>query len=590
MIMATEKCGSIRASGAVDALVIGAGPVGLMMAGELARHGLSCRIIDKSDGPARESRAIGVWPRTLEVFEDAGVVDAILARGVRIHGNNVYADGKRIVHMTFDDPDLPFPCGVAIPQTDTEAVLAEAAARRGIEVERSTTLAEVHQDDASVTARLRGPAGDMEDVRVRWLIGCDGAHSAVRHALGVSFEGAAYADVWYAADVRLDWDLVRDELHNFLSPEGVLAVFALPGDRRVRLVYDAPNAQRGEQHVGGHGSHVTAPSLAEVQAAFDARTGYRGVLSDARWLTGFRIHRRVASAQRVGRVFLAGDAAHIHSPVGAQGMNTGLQDAYNLAWKIALVERGLGHGILVDSYQAERHPIAAGAVRGTDIATQMVTLRHPIARWARDRLIETIASYDGAQERLARGAGQLSVAYHDSPIVGEHRAGLLASAIAAGDSEHPRLRDRFDFGGGPRPGDRAPDARTTDGRRVFDLLRGTHHTLLLFDGAQATEGGYRKLEAIAMEFGARLGDALRVHVVVPSADRPRSLGMPVSVIPDAESAIHRAYGAASECLYLIRPDGYVAFRSQPADGGALGAYLGRVLVTREPVSPAERGA
>jgi 2-polyprenyl-6-methoxyphenol hydroxylase-like FAD-dependent oxidoreductase len=555
-----------------DALVVGAGPVGLMMAGELVRHGLTCRIVDRGEGPAKESRAIGVWPRTLEIFEDVGVIEDVLARGARVHGNNVYADGKRIVHMTFDAPDLPYGFGLAIPQCDTEAVLAAALSRRGLEVERRTALESLEQDDERVTVGLRRPDGEAEVLRVRWLIGCDGAHSTVRHALGLSFDGAPYADVWFAADVRLEWDLPGDELHNFLSPAGLMAVFTLPGDRRVRIVYDHPTRPGGEPD-GGHGSHVRAPALAEVQAAFDARTGVRGKLSDPRWLTGFRIHRRAASAHRVGRAFLAGDAAHIHSPVGAQGMNTGLQDAYNLGWKLALVQQGRGRPALLDSYHAERHPIAAATVQGTDLATQMVTLRNPVARWARDRIVEVVASSGTAQDRLLRQAGQVSLGYRGSPIVGEHRAGMIEARLGGGDAELPGLGGWMDFGAGPRPGDRAPDARHQGGRRLFELLRGTHHTLLLFDGASATEAGYRKLDAIAADVERRLGAHVHAHVVVPRAERPSALGASRSVVLDTEGDLHRAYGATSECLYLVRPDGYVGFRSQPADGAALDRHL-----------------
>jgi 2-polyprenyl-6-methoxyphenol hydroxylase-like FAD-dependent oxidoreductase len=559
-----------------DVLVVGAGPVGLMMAGELARHGVTCRLIDRSEAPATESRAIGLWSRTLEIFEDVGVIDEILARGERVHGNNIYADGKRIVHMTFDMPDVPYAYGVALPQTDTEAILAAAAAKRGVAVERRTALERFAQDDGGVTATLRGPSGGVEELRVRWIVGCDGAHSTVRHALGLAFDGAPYPDVWYAADVQLDWELPRDELHNFLSPIGIMAVFVLPGERRVRLVYDHPT-RRGDDPRAGHGSHVPPPTLDEVQAAFDARTGMRGALSDPRWLAGFRIHRRAAAAHRVGRAFLAGDAAHIHSPVGAQGMNTGLQDAYNLGWKLALVQRGVGRAALVDSYQAERHPIAAATVRGTDRATRMVTLRNPVARWARDRLIEVVAAHGSVQDRMMRQAGQLALSYRSSPIVGEHRAGIAGAIVHERGAEHAGSRDWLDFGAAPRAGDRAPDAHYQDDHRLFDLLRGTHHTLLLFGGAAPTDAGDRKLDAIAADVGQRLGRHGHAHVVVPRGERPAALSPSTSVVLDADGELHGIYGAGSECLYLVRPGGYVAFRSQPADGAALGAYLNRIF-------------
>jgi hypothetical protein len=207
----------------------------------------------------------------------------------------------------------------------------------------------------------------------------------------------------------------------------------------------------------------------------------------------------------------------------------------------------------------------------------MVTLRNPVARWARDRIVEALASHDAAQDRLLRQAGQLSLGYRQSPIVGEHRAGMIEARLGAREAEPPGLRDWMDFGAGPRPGDRAPDARHQGGRRLFELLRGTHHTLLLFDGAQATEAGYEKLDAIASAMDRRLGALVRTHVVVPGAERPSKLDASRSVVLDTEGDLHRAYGATSECLYLVRPDGYVGFRSQPADGAALDRYLDAIF-------------
>ena len=563
----------------LDALVVGAGPVGLMMAGELARHGLSCRVVDQNEAASTTSKALGVHARTLEVFEDIGALDEALARGRRVHATNVYADKKRIVHVEFDELDAPYPMVLDLPQSDTEGILERLAGTRGVAVERRTRLTTLEQDADGVRATLERAGGAREEVRARWLLGCDGAHSTARHALDLPFEGAPYDDVWLAADVALDWDLPDDEIHAFLSPEGALVTFSLPEANRVRIIYDRPGeaAAAGEADREARKPPVPAPSLEEVQATFQARTGFAATVSDPRWLVGFRIHRRIASAYRRGRVFLAGDAAHIHSPVGGQGMNTGLQDAYNLAWKLALVTRGAGRPALLDSYEPERRPIAAATVLGTDLATQVVTLRHPVARWARNRLAEMLSGLEVVQQRGLRAASEVAIGYRKSPIVAEHRASVIAARFGAGGGELPSFAEWLDFGAAPRPGDRAPDARYDGERRLFDLLRGTRHTLLLFDGAAQTPAGYRNLASIGERVRQRLGAHVTPHVVVPHTAPPAELAWDGSIVLDPQGALHRRYGAGSECLYLIRPDGYVGFRSQPADGAALDAYLSSIF-------------
>lgn len=567
---------SERMDPTLDALVVGAGPVGLMMAGELSRHGLSCRVVDENEGPSATSKALAVHSRTLEIFEDIGALDEALARGRRMHANNVYAGDKRLVHVELDELDAPYPMVLDLPQSDTEQILERLAASRGIEVERRTRLTGLAQDEGGVRATLDGG----EEVRARWLLGCDGAHSTVRHALGIGFEGAPYENVWLAGDVALDSVLPDDEFHVFLSPEGALAVFPLPAPSRARILFDLPDqaAAPGASDPTARRPPVPPPTIEDVQAAVAKRTGIKATVSDPRWLTGFRIHRRIASSYRHGRVFLAGDAAHIHSPIGGQGMNTGIQDAYNLAWKLALVTRAAARPSLLDSYQAERHPIAAATLQGTDVMTQLVTLRHPAARWARDRLAEVLSGVEVVQQRAMRNASQVAIGYRKSPIVAEHRGSLIAARLGLGGPEQPSFAEWLDFGAAPRPGDRAPDARCEGDRRLFDLLRGPRHALLLFDGADATAAGYRALVSIADRVQGRLGDAVACHIIVPRTSRPAELAWGGSVVLDPEGTMHQRYGAASECLYLIRPDGYVGFRSQPADAAALDAFLSRIFV------------
>jgi 2-polyprenyl-6-methoxyphenol hydroxylase-like FAD-dependent oxidoreductase len=553
----------------LQALVIGAGPTGLTMAAELARHGVHPRIVDALAVPGEQSRALGVHARTLEAWSTMGIVDRALALGWRVHGINVYADGKRIVHVLTDEIDSPYPFVLSLPQSETERMLAEHAATLDVRVERSTKLVALAQDDAGVTATLAKDGGADESVRASYVIGCDGAHSAVRKAIGVPFVGSAYEEAFALADLTINWELPSDEMHSFLSPDGVIAAIPLPGARRYRLVMDLPASFQGE------------PTLDMFASAMRARCTTETTLRDPGWMTSFRIHRRIAPEYRKGRAFLAGDAAHIHSPVGGQGMNTGIQDAVNLAWKLALVLRGRAKESILDSYAVERRPIAAATVQGTDLATRVVTLRNPVARELRNRLGALLSTVEAIQHRITRQASEIGLAYRKSPIVGEDRIAAFATNIVEDrTSESPSVRDWLDFGAAPGPGDRAPDCTIDDerGTRVFELLRHSKHTLFLFDGAAATAQGYRTLASIARAVRAKYEDLVAVHVVVPSTERPPALDAEIPVLLDPQATMHARYGAAAECLYLVRPDGYVAFRAQPAREEKLFAYLERLFI------------
>jgi 2-polyprenyl-6-methoxyphenol hydroxylase-like FAD-dependent oxidoreductase len=541
-------------------LVVGAGPVGLALACELARHGTSCRIVDQNDARSTTSKALGVQSRTLEVLYDLGIVDRALAAGRRIHGVNAYADGQRIVHVDLDDMDAPYPFALSLPQSDTERILEERLGELGVAVERGKKLTHLVQDDEGVTATLA--PGD-EAVRTRWLVGCDGAHSAVRRCLGLSFEGAKYDESFALGDVHIDCALPDDETHAFLSSDGVFVMLPLPGEHLWRVVVD---------RVAGDPTLESLQELAKKRGATNVR------LRDPGWLSGFSIHRRMVPSFRQGRVFLAGDAAHIHSPVGGQGMNTGIQDAYNLAWKLALVDAGAGRDTLLASYDVERRPIAASTLQGTDLATRVVTIRNPIARELRNLLAAHLSSIEIVQQRIMRNAAELTLNYRKSPLVGEDRIALGKSHVVRDPSkEIPTMGDWLDFGAAPRPGDRAPDVELPERRRLFELLRGPHHTLLLFDGAAETPEGYKNLAGIARRVEARAKGHVKTHVVVPRAERPKALDWDGSVVLDVAGAFHNRYGAASECLYLVRPDGYVGYRGQPADEENLLRYLDRIF-------------
>ena len=316
-------------------LVVGAGPVGLTMAAELARYGVGVRIVDKAAQRTDKSKAMVLWSRTLELIDRMGCGAAFVDAGLKARGANIIAGATTIAHVGFEGLETPHPYALMLPQSDTERLLEQHLNALGVEVERQVELTRFVADEDAATAFLRRPDGREEKLDVDWMIGCDGAHSVVRHGLGVEFEGDTLVTGWILADLHLAGGAAPpDEIEIYWHADGVLLMFPIaPG--RYRVIADVGDVKAGE--------HPSEPTLEEVQALIDRR-GPGGIKATAPvWLSPFRINERKVADYRAGRVFLAGDAAHIHSPAGGQGMNTGMQDAFNLAWKLALVCRGLAN-------------------------------------------------------------------------------------------------------------------------------------------------------------------------------------------------------------------------------------------------------
>ena len=565
----------------MEVLVTGAGPVGLAMACELRRHGVPCRIIDPAGGPTDQSRALAVQARTMEVFRDMGIADKVLAQARRVHGLSAYADRHRIVHVSFDldDLDTAYPFITILPQGRTERLLIERLADFGTEVERGARLAALVQDETGVNATLADAEGRERTVRARWLVGCDGPHSTVRHQLGLTFEGAEYPETFFLADVQLDWNRPDDEAQMFLIPGGAFIAFPFPEPGRWRIVDASETVMTDEP----------AEAVARLQALLDVHAPKGSVVSDPTWTALFRVHRRIVPNCRRGRCFVAGDAAHIHSPAGGQGMNTGIQDAHNLAWKLALVVKGDARESLLDSYNAEREPVAKGVMRGSDLATRAFTLRGPIAEKVRNRLASLLTDLGFVQRRLSRGLSELAVNYRKSPIVAEDR-GPLAHALWPGHhaAESPGLGDYLDFGAAPHPGDRAPDVLfETPGdaapKRLFDVLRETRHVLLLFEGATRSAEAQRAFEAIAALVRDRHAGRIVACLVAHLGHPPEGIAWDGPILRDGDGALHHRFGARAECLYLIRPDRFIGYRSQPASPETLRPYLDRLFVASVPL-------
>lgn len=418
-------------------LIIGAGPVGLTMAAELARYGLAVRLIDKSPMPTQTSKALVVWSRTLELMDRMGCTPGFLDAGLRAHGVAMHAGETVLGHARFDDVASPYNFALMVPQRETERLLAEHLRSFGVTVEREVELVAFTETSDGVVARLKHPDGREETLDAAWLIGCDGAHSTVRHALGLAFRGSAQGDDWWLADIRLDGagKPPTDELAIYLHRDGPFAIFPMPGGR-ARIITKAGQTDQARPRPD--------PTIIDIQATVDRRAGGGFRVTDPVWLKTFRINERKVAEYRRGRVFVAGDAAHVHSPAGGQGMNTGMQDAINLAWKLAMVERGQAAATLLDSYSPERSTVGDQVLRNASRLTDMGTLANPAAQAARNLALRVALGFDVIKDKVAATFSEIGIGYPDSPLSRGDGAGLrLAPEHNAGPPPGSGREPRF---------------------------------------------------------------------------------------------------------------------------------------------------
>jgi 2-polyprenyl-6-methoxyphenol hydroxylase-like FAD-dependent oxidoreductase len=386
-------------------LVVGAGPTGLTLACELLAKGVRTRIIDRADGAVLETRASGMHARTLEVFEQMGLADRMLERGHPVRHFSVYSSGRRMMRLDLSRNGSRYGYMLSIPQHETERVLRARIAELGGLVEQQMELISFVEQPDAVLATVRSGSGELSTIRSGYIVGCDGAHSQVRHQLGLPFSGHPYPQDWLLADVRLDWQRSEDSVHAlFGRRNGAMIAFPMR-EHRWRLVFPF-TGDRGED----------APTLEEIQRLADARCPERVRISDPTWLAVFRCHRRSTNRYRVGRALLAGDAVHIHTPAGGQGMNTGVMDAHNIGWKLALVASGRAGEWLLDTVAAERGPVAHDVLQLTHALVRLGTLNKRWQQLLRDLLLPVASRVPALQRRAARRLGHIGVAYAASRL------------------------------------------------------------------------------------------------------------------------------------------------------------------------------
>jgi 3-(3-hydroxy-phenyl)propionate hydroxylase len=503
-----------------EVLIVGAGPTGLVAAIQLRRFGVACRVIDRAAGPATTSRALGCHARTVEVLEDLGLGETFLRAALAVGGARYFRGEREIARMEWEPPDAPHPWVYLLPQAEFEGLLRERLAALGVEVEWGRELQDISQETDRAVARM----ADGTDVAARWLVGCDGGHSRVRAAAGVAFVGSAYPEVFHLGDLELDVRDAAGSARAWMSGERGLLMIALD-ERGLWRVF-------AEVEAGAPDERAPPPTVESFQRMLDERAAGPGKIRvlGSRWLSAFRLQRRQAERYRAGRVFLAGDAAHVFPPFGGQGMNTGIQDAYNLGWKLALVVRGRARPELLDTYHDERHPIAAQLIREVDGRTRFATWHFPLAGAVRDLLLRVLLRSRALRRKVSLRSSELALHYRRSTWLSEQ----------LGKSR------------GPQAGDRAPDGPWAGGR-LFSARDGTRFTLLLFSETGRPPPG--------------LDPALvQVLAVTPASD--------------PGGVLRRRYAAERGALVLVRPDGYVGFRGDPSAEPALMDYLARVFAPR----------
>jgi 2-polyprenyl-6-methoxyphenol hydroxylase-like FAD-dependent oxidoreductase len=517
-------------------LIAGGGPTGLMAALELKRFGIAVRIVDEAEGPATTSRAMGIQARTLEEMELRGLADEFVRLGNRANGGDIYGQGKRLARIDFAGIASRYNYLLFLSQTETERILREALKAEGAAVEWGVKMAAFAQNPTGVTATLEHADGQIEELKVAYMVDAEGAHSVVRSSLGLDFKGSTFKQSYVLGDVHIDSTLVNTDFHIFSSEHGFMGLFPLGGSEFRLVATNSPAAQSDATQ-----ANDAPPTLEFLQSIYDQRSHVAARLRQMTWSSWFHINSRMVSRLRVGRIFLSGDAAHIHSPAGAQGMNTGIQDAINLGWKLALVLQARATEDLLDTYEQDRLPVMRSIVSRTEGLTEIVGTSSSIMRSFFLHMAPWIASADFVQKTATAQISQISLNYRNSPISDEHFAegSLLA-------------------------GDRVPDSslRQANGKgegetiRLFSLLNPSRFTLLVANFADAASA----LEKISQSISS-WQDMIDVVLIQSPQD-------------EMAKQFQDVFGSKAS-ITLVRPDAYIGFRGTESSIPDLARYCKR---------------
>lgn len=521
-----------------EVLIVGAGPTGLMAACQFARLGIKFRIIDKNKEPTTQSRALAIHAASMEIFSQIDVAEQFVELGKRTKAINYLVKGKVAEHIPlseFGKELTEFPYLLMLEQSRTERLLVDFLEKRGHTVERQTELVDFTQNDNAVKVTIKKAGGDEQTFEVSWLIGADGAKSIVRQKLAIPFGGETYPVNLFVLDCKVNWQLQSDEMYVAFSNYSFAGFFPMP-EGRCRIIGFVPKEIGDKENI----------SFEDINNGFAERMQMKIKLSDPNWISMYHSHHRYVSQFRIGRCFLAGDAAHIHSPVGAQGMNTGLQDANNIAWKLAFVMQDRAKEKLLDTYEQERLPFARRLVKTTDRAFGITVSKNTFIKAMRmyvaPKILAIILKVDLIARYIFKNISQIGMTYPDSTLSSNASYGSFASNI-------------------PKPGERIPFLEYNDisGKRLTmqQQVNGLSLQLFLLPGG-TNETGNQVIHEVTKKYQG--------SITVES----------ILLIPGNEN-LYKFLGIKNSGCYLVRPDFHIAYRSAGFDLTHFENYLSSFL-------------
>ncbi|PWT73718.1 MAG: hypothetical protein C5B59_12640 [Bacteroidetes bacterium] len=516
-----------------EVLIIGAGPTGLMAACQLAVLNIPFRIIDKNEDHTSQSRAIVIHAASMELFSRLGIEDEFLKPGKQVKALNFIAR-RTIIHIPlfseYGKHLTEFPYFLALEQSHTEQILVDFLERRGHKVERNAELIDLTQTDDQVSASLKYQDDRTETLTAKWLLGADGAKSQVRHALNIPFGGETYPADLFVLDCKVSWPLKDDELFLAFSNTTFAGFFPLPNGR-CRVISFVPEDLKGKSDL----------SFEDISGSFANRMQLDIKLYDPSWISTYRAHHRYVSQFRKGRCFLMGDAAHVHSPVGAQGMNTGLQDASNLAWKLALVIQGKAKDILLSSYEDERLPFARELVKTTDRGFSFAVSKNAVTKTLRFYIFPRVLALIIRNRHLARfifrRISQIGIIYNKSVLVENSSEGNFPSDA-------------------PKPGQRLP---------YFEFIDDS--------GSKINVQEFVKERPVTLLFNIGTTDDIRNEVAKYSHISVKNV-----LLTEKAKELFKRFGIREKGYFLVRPDLYVAYRCDSGSANGFRAFMSQIFI------------